>query len=86
MLVLANVDNVPDCPEVLNARGDSAASLSLPPLHQLATTPDFVRNDWLLIALQPAPNQYVRDLVLPIDPFFRIRLRHQAADPSPPAC
>ena len=83
VLLFANLDNVPDCPELLNARADSAVCIQLAS-HPVPALPGILPTAREFIAPLAANDQYSPALLLPIAPSCFIRLPSQAADPSPP--
>ena len=84
LLVSANLDNIPDCPELLNSNSGSCVSLQLIH-HDAAARPGAIQ---VCLAAFPAPAiaaQYAADVLLAVAPACVTRSLYQAADPSPPS-
>lgn len=83
-LFSATLDNVPDCPELLNSRSGPSVSLQL--VHH-----DIVAGvDAIFFACRTFPEaavstQYLSDVLLAASPCLSPSSLYQAADPSPPA-
>jgi hypothetical protein len=79
-LLLASVDNVPDCPELMTKRSSPSASLQIVSVNP---APE------LFVSRQPMPTQVfnvrVIDLFEAVMPPALPPALRQAADPSPPA-
>lgn len=83
-LVSANLDNVPDCPELLNSRSGPSVSLQLVH-HDVAARLDTVGVAWQIFQPPVAPTLYVPDALLALSPRGTMQSLYQAADPSPPS-
>jgi hypothetical protein len=82
-LLWSNLDNIPDCPELLNS--GSGASAAACAVHHTSISLDRTR---AVSGIVPAPvfsNQFVVHTIRVALPCGVIRSLHQAADPSPPS-
>ncbi len=83
-LLSANLDNVPDCPELLNSSSGPAASLQFVH-HDVAARLDAVYVARETFRPCVINTQYVSDAVLAVSPPCVPQSLYQAADPSPPS-
>ena len=83
-LLSANLDNVPDCPELLNSSSGPAVSLQLVH-HDVAARLDAVYVAWETFRPSVINTQYVADVLLAVSPVCAPQSLYQAADPSPPS-
>ncbi|HEX4168539.1 MAG TPA: hypothetical protein VHZ55_24005 [Bryobacteraceae bacterium] len=81
-LLSANLDNVPDCPELLNAGMGSTVLLVVH--HAPLEFAKAMHTAWEALPRPEDYTQYVSDAVLVLSPPCVTRSVHQAADPSPP--
>ncbi len=83
-LVSASLDNVPDCPELLNSSSGSSVSLQLIH-HDAAARPGAIQVSWEAFPAPAVTAQYSADELLAMAPACVTRSLYQAADPSPPS-
>jgi hypothetical protein len=84
-LLSANLDNVPDCPELLNSSSGPSVSLQLVH-HDMVARPDIIGVAWENFRPSAASTPYISDALLALSPSWAPQSLDQAADPSPPSC
>lgn len=83
-LLSATLDNVPDCPELLNSRSGPFVSLQLVH-HDVIVVVDATSIACRSFLAAGVSTQYSPDALLAISPRLSPSSLYQAADPSPPA-
>jgi hypothetical protein len=85
-LLAANLDNVPDCPELLNSKGIAFSSGHVYSLVDVTIHPDYGRGAAGAFYLPfAAPEPLFTVLEPPSAPFTAGQMLYEAADPSPPS-
>ena len=83
-LVSATLDNVPDCPELLNSRSGPSVSLQLVH-HDIVVGADAISFACRSFPTAAVSTQYLSEAFLAVSPCLSPSSLYQAADPSPPA-
>lgn len=83
-LVSANLDNVPDCPELLNSSSSPSVSLQVAHLHIASSCADVTCTVAIVFRSAMSIEHCVSEGLVRASPFCVARSLHQATDPSPP--
>jgi hypothetical protein len=84
-LLSANLDAIPDCPELLNASSKASVSVQFAHLYILGSMPVVSTTGGVLVLNPAISTQYFPlEVVATSQPGRTLRLLHQAADSSPP--